>query len=124
MQSTCTAKADELRQVHRYLWVQVYKKEREQIINREMKRKIFTKSVFQTENEIKEPNRYSKRLEGRQVTLQINKQTNKKNWEVVQFNVQDYVNYVIKFTSENVASHGGFTSHYASKDVLPLQLGR
>jgi len=77
VQSTCTAKADELRQVHRYLWVQVYKKEREQIINREMKRKIFTKSVFQTENEIKEPNHYSKRLEGRQVTLQINKQIKK-----------------------------------------------
>lgn len=40
----------------------------------------------------------------------------------MQFNLQDNINCVIKFTSENVPSHVGFTSHYASKGVLLLQL--
>lgn len=42
----------------------------------------------------------------------------------MQFNLQDNINCVIKFTSENVANHVGFASHYASKGVLLLQLSR
>lgn len=56
---------------HTYMGLSIHKKKEDGSLTEKLRGKVFTKSGFQTENEIKEPNHYSKCFEGKQV-----KQTN------------------------------------------------